>query len=163
MSLDVRLLVQLTASLTGSSGLISVSAPLSLPRQINLSDGSGLGQASKAWSARRTISSSATDSLDLAGSLTDPLGAALTFTKLKLVIVAAALSNTVPVALTRPSSNGVPLFSAAGDALPVHPGGVVVWAAPTAAGVAVTAGTGDLLDLVNGAASSTVDVALIGA
>ena len=56
----------------------------------------------------------------------------------------------------RPASNGVPLFLAAGDGLPVKPGGAFLWVAPDATGVAVTASTGDLLTITNSGAGSAV-------
>ncbi|MBB2914856.1 hypothetical protein FHS43_006168 [Streptosporangium becharense] len=163
MPLDSRLLVQLAANLTNSLDLTTVSAPLSFARQLNLTDGAGAGQANRLWSDTRTVGPSATDSIDLAGSLTDPFGAALTFARIKAVLVAAALANVTEVRVTRPASNAVPLLSAAAY-LPVKPGGVFLWFDPSAAGVPVTAGTGDLLDMVNsGATAATYDVVIIGA
>ncbi|MFD0885758.1 hypothetical protein ACFQ08_14500 [Streptosporangium algeriense] len=163
MTLDARLLVQLAANLTSSLDLTTVSAPLNWARQLNLADGAGAGQANRLWSDTRTVAGSATDSLDLAGSLTDPFGQALTFARIKGLIVAARTTNTTDVRITRPASNAVPLLSAAGY-IPVTPGGVFVWFDPSAAGVVVTAGTGDLLDMVNsGATAATYDVVIIGA
>jgi hypothetical protein len=163
MPLDTRLLLQLAADLTSSLDLTTVSAPLSFARQLTTADGAGAGQANRIWSDSRTIAGSATDSLDLAGSLTDPFGAALTFARIKGLIVAAPLANTTDVRITRPASNAVPLLSAAGY-IPVKPGGLFVWFDPSAAGVVVTAGTGDLLDMVNsGATAATYDVVIIGA
>ena len=55
-------------------------------------------------------------------------------------------------------------MSAAGDNIIVPAGGVIVWFAPTAAGIVVTAGTGDLIEVVNGAGSAVdYDVTIIGA
>ncbi|MEV4093788.1 hypothetical protein [Streptosporangium saharense] len=162
MPLDARLLVQLAANLTSSLDLTTVSAPLNWARQLNLANGAGAGQVNRLWSDTRTVAGSATDSIDLAGSLTDPFGQALTFVRIKGLIVAARTTNTTDVRITR-ASNAVPLLSAAGY-IPVTPGGLFVWFDPSAAGVVVTAGTGDLLDMVNsGGTAATYDVVIIGA
>lgn len=130
-----------------------------------LATGTGADQADKIWHDRRTIAASATDSLDLAGALLDGLGDAFTPARIKAVIVVAALANTNNVNVTRPASNGLPLFLAAGDGIAVRPGGVFVWIARDATGVAVTGGTGDLLDIVNSAGGTdvTYDIYVIGA
>ncbi|MDF5755821.1 hypothetical protein [Spongiactinospora sp. TRM90649] len=163
MPFDARLLVQLTANLTSGLDLTTVSAPLNWGRQPTLTNGAGAGQADLIWSDKRQIAGSATDSLDLAGALTGPLGGSLTFARIKGLLVAAAAGNTTDVRITRPAANAVPLLSAAGY-IPVAPGGLFVWYAPTAAGVAVTAGTADLIDMVNGGATAAdYDVVIIGA
>lgn len=165
MPLDARLLVDLTATLTSALDLTTVQSPLSFKRQFTLTDGTGLNQANRLWSDERTISASATDSLDLAGVLTDPFGATLTFARIKGLLIAANSANTNNVNVTRPASNGVPLFLAAGDGISVPPGGLFTWFAPTAAGVVVTAATGDLIDMVNSGAGTSVtyQVVVIGA
>jgi hypothetical protein len=163
-TLSSRITLGVLAELSSQLDLAAAAAPLTLSRSVPLLNGTGTGQADKVFADTRTIAASTTDSLDLAGGgLLDLLGAALTFAKLKAVLLWAAAGNTNNVVVTRPASNGVPIFSAAGDALPVLPGGMFGWVAP-GAGVTVTAGTGDLLDIVNSAAGSTVtyDVVLIG-
>lgn len=165
MALDSRIKVNLVSNLTGSLDLTPLSAPLKVAYSKALTNGTLAGQADKVWSNQSLIAASGTDTIDLAGALTDPFGAALTFARIKLVMVIAATGNTNNVVLTRPASNGVPIFSAAGDACSVRPGGVFLWACTDATGVAVTAGTGDLLDIVNsaGGTSVTYDVVIIGA
>ena len=165
MALDTRIKLTVASVLTSALDLQPRTAPLNLAKNIALTNGTGANQADRVWADQRTISASATDSIDLAGSLTDAFGAALTFARIKAVLVTAASTNSNNVNVTRPASNGVPLFIAAGDGIPVRPGGMIVWVAPDATGVAVTAGTGDLLDIVNSGAGSSVtyDIAIIGA
>ncbi|MCO1575026.1 hypothetical protein M8C13_04535 [Crossiella sp. SN42] len=164
MALDSRISLAVAANLTGTGDLATPAAPLSYRKDIPLLNGTGLGQANRVFSDTRTVVASGTDSLDLAGPLTDAFGAALTFAKIKAVVVVAAGGNTNNVVVTRPAANGLPLFAAAGDAIAVRPGGMFVWVAPDATAVAVTADTGDLLDVVNSAGGSSVtyDVVLIG-
>jgi hypothetical protein len=165
MSLSVRALLQLTATLTSASDLTTAEAPVSIGKQQNFTNGAGADQADLIWTDRRTVAASSTDSLDLAGSLTDVFGATLTFARIKLIYVSAASGNTNNVNVTRPASNGVPLFLAAGDGIAVKPDGAFVWIAPDASGVAVTASTGDLIDIVNSGAGSSVtyDIVVVGA
>lgn len=133
--------------------------------RIELANGTGANSADLMFHDQRTLAASATENLDLAGSLTNPLtGATMTFVELRAVIITAASGNTNNVQLTRPASNGVPLFLAAGDGLNIQPGGMFMWAAPADGSVAVTASTGDLLTVTNSAGSTSVtyDVVIIG-
>jgi hypothetical protein len=166
MPLDnVRLGVSFTGTLTSALDLVTASAPLAYALDKALGSGTGANQVDRIWHDKRTITASSTDSLDLAGVLTDPFGALITFARLKFLFVEADAANTNNVNVTRPATNGVPLFLAASDGIPVHPGGYFQWFAPTAAGVVVTAGTGDLIDMVNSAGGSSViyNVVLLGA
>lgn len=165
MALDTKLKLSLSSLLTGATDLQPRSAPLSYAVTKALTNGTGANQADRVFSDQRTITASSTDSIDLSGSLTDAFGATVTFARVKLVLVTAAATNVNNVNVTRPASNGLPLFLAAGDGIAVRPGGVFCWACTDATGVAVTAGTGDLLDIVNSGAGSSVvyDVVIIGA
>jgi hypothetical protein len=166
MPLDTRILVDLKADLSSTSfDLATPSATVRLAQQISLASGTGLNAADRVWSDTRTIAPSATDSLDLAGSFTDVFGIALTFARIKTLLVRAVIGNTNNVNVTRPATFGVPWLTAVSSGIPVMPGGLFLWTCPTAAGVVVTAATGDLIDVVNSAAGSSVtyDVVIIGA
>ncbi|MCW2767774.1 MAG: hypothetical protein JWO11_3733, partial [Nocardioides sp.] len=84
---------------------------------------------------------------------------------IKMIVVFAASGNTNNVNVVQPASNGVPLFLAAGDGVAVKPSGMFVWYDPSAAGVVVTPATGDLLNLVNSGAGTSVtyDIHIVGA
>lgn len=156
---------ELEAELTSSLDLTTPTSALRVARQLALASGTGAGQADMIWSDTVTITASGTQAVDLAGSLAGPLGGTLTFAKIKMVVVAAVTGNTNNVNVVRDGTNGVPLFLAAGDGIPVKPGGLFVWFDPSAGGVTVTASTGDLLNLVNSGAgtSVTADVVIVGA
>jgi hypothetical protein len=95
-----------------------------------------------------TRSTAGTDSLDMVGGgLLDNLGNVWAPARIKGIIVFAAAANPGNVLLRRPAANGVPFMTAAGDEIPIHPGGVAVIWAPSAAGYVVTAATADLIDL----------------
>lgn len=128
-----------------------------------LSNGTATGNASQVWSDTRTLSASGTENLDLAASLVNAFGVTLTFTKLKFAFFRAAVGNTNDVQVTRPASNGVVLFMAAGDGIALSPGEWFCYFSPTV-GKTVTAATGDLFTVTNSAGTTgvTYDVILIG-
>jgi hypothetical protein len=157
-----KLSVNLTALLSDSLDLSTVRDEVIKPYTIDIGNGTGAGLANQMFSDTRTVTTGATDTLDFAGVLLNGIRQTITLTALKLLIIRPAAANTTILSVTRPAANGVPIFAAAGDACPVGPGGIFVWSAP-GAGVAVTAGTGDLVDIVNAAgASATYDVIAIG-
>jgi hypothetical protein len=120
-------------------------------------DGTGANQAKAAFADVRTLAASANESLDLAGGLTDAFGNAITFTKVKALIIEAAAGNTNDVLVGGAASNGfISLFGDATDVVKVKPGGAFAITAPDANGLAVTAGTGDLLKIANSAGGSAV-------
>lgn len=132
--------------------------------KIELANGTGANSADLMFHAQRSLNASATEDLDLAGSLAGPFGAAQVFVELRAILISASSANTNNVNVQRASSNGVPLFLAASDGIPVPPGGVFFWSCPADGKVAVTAGTGDLLTITNSAGSTAVtyDVVIIG-
>lgn len=164
MALFTRCASTLDATQTSAGDLGTASFAPTSSKNFVWTSGTSNDQADRLWSDSGTITASSTTSLDLAGSaLLDPFGVAVVFVKLKLIRIIAATTNVNNVVLTRPASNGVPIFSAAGDAFPILPGGMLEWVAP-AAGVTVTAATGDMLDLVNSGAGTSVlyDIVLVG-
>ena len=153
VKIDSKLLSSLDLSTPDDSLLYQILS--------TLSNGTGANQASQQWSDTRTVTTGATDSLDLAGSLTNAFGVTLTFTKIKVLLVKAATNNSTTLQVTRPASNGVVLFLAAGDAIVLQAGAWLLWFDPN--GIAVTAGTGDLLNIVNTAGNSAnYDIVIIG-
>ena len=164
MALTTDLLVRLSAALTSPLDLVTAAAPLDLTTRIQLASGTGAGAADMLWSDTRTLAASATEDLDLAASLTGPLGGTLTFAKVKLLYVTAAAGNTNDVVVSRAAA-GIPLFAATGDSLPVKPGGCLLWCAPNATGVAVTATTADTVTVTNSAGGTgvTYSIVVIGA
>jgi hypothetical protein len=164
VALYTRISTVVESTLTSALDLVTASAPLRYSNVVDLATGTGANQADMLWSDTRTLTASATEDLDLAGSLTGPLGGTLTFARVKYLLFKASGANTNNVVVSRPAANGVPIFAAASDALALVPGGWFSWGAPTAAGVAVTPATGDLITVTNsaGGTSVTYDVIVIG-
>lgn len=147
--------------------LLDLSTPvdaLSKKTKIELANGTGANSADLCFHDTRTISASSNEDLDLAGSLAGPFGASQVFVEVRAVLIAAAAANTNNVRVTRPASNGVPLFLAASDGIDVPPGGVFLWSCPADGKVTVTASTGDLINVANSSSGTSVtyDVVIIG-
>lgn len=167
MALTSKISLELAATLTSALDLGSVSAPLTYPRQIALTSGTTAGKADKVFHDRRTLSASATEDLDLAGVLTDPLGSTVTFARVKAVLIAAAPGNTNDVIVGAAASNAWATLLNDTGTITLRPGGIFLAAAGQADATcwAVTAGTVDLLKVANSAGSTSVtyDIVVIGA
>ncbi len=155
---------QIEAQYRNLLDLSTPADPLLERIKIQLTNGTTADRADLLFHDRRTIAASSNEDLDLAGSLASPFGATLTFVELRAVLIAASSANTNNVRVTRPASNGVPLFLAASDGIDVPPGGVFLWSCPADGKVAVTAGTGDLINVANSSSGSSVtyDVVIVG-
>ncbi|MET7933489.1 hypothetical protein [Streptomyces sp. NPDC005322] len=168
MALTSTLSVAASAELTSSLDLGTASAPVNMRRAVTLTSGTAAGQADRVFSDRRTLAASATEDLDLAGVLLDAFGAAISFARIKGLIVSAAAANTNNVIVGNATSNGfVSWVGGAAHTVTVRPGATLALFAgqADATGYAVTAGTGDLLKVANSGAGSSVtyDIVLIGA
>lgn len=161
MALVSDLLLRALLTETSALDLVTTRAPVEFTHRLQLATGTGADQADVMFTDTRTLAASATEDLDLKGSLLTPLGAAFTPAKLKAVIVTAASGNTNNVLVSRPASNGVPWLSAAGDQVIVRPGGVLFWACVDSTAIAVTASTGDLITFTNSGAGTSVTYSVI--
>lgn len=166
MPLSTKLQMDLAADYTNPLDLATGLTPLRFSRQIALAAGTAAGQADKIWHDERTLAASASEDLDLAGTLVDAFGVAMTLARVRGLIIYASSANTNQVIIGNAGSNGwVGPFGAATHTLSVHPGGLLALFAPGTNGYAVTAGTGDLLHVANSAGGTpvTYDVVVIGA
>jgi hypothetical protein len=166
MAVTANVSLGVSGSQTSALDLGTVTFPFAASAGTGFSTGTGAGQVDMVFTDTRTLSASATENLDLAGSLTGALGTTLTFARIKAVFVSAAAANTNDVQVTRPASNGTAIFMAAGDGIALRPGAAFAWVSgiADATGVAVTAGTGDLITLTNsaGTTSFTYTVVVLG-
>jgi len=128
-----------------------------------LSDGTGaVDTGDLVWSDRRSLAST-TESLDLAGGLTDSFGAAITFARIKMI---AIKNNNTSVGhnliIGGAASNQFLLFTDSSDKYTLGPNGVFLVWEPSAAAKAVTASTGDLLKIDSGSNTVSYDIIIIG-
>ncbi|HET6356092.1 hypothetical protein [Streptomyces sp.] len=152
---------------TKTADLETPSAELSWRRTVHLDSGTGAGKADLRFTDTRTLAASATEDLDLAGSLLDAFGAALTFVRVKGIFISAAAANTNNVVIGAAAANPwIGLLNATGT-ITLRPGASVSATSGVADAtcMAVTAGTGDLLKVANSAAGTSVtyDIVIVGA
>lgn len=156
MSLTSEINASILATQLGSNDLATPSFKPRLQTTIPLGNGTGANQADRLFTDTRTIAASGSETLDLAGSLTDVFGATITMVEVVAIMITASSSNTNNVVVGG-GSNAVPLFGDVSDTIAVKPGGVFQIGAPGAAGqFTVTAGTGDLLQIANSSSGSSV-------
>ncbi len=156
MGLNLKASVLVEGLFTGATDATTPEQAIKLRSIISFLDGIAAGKADRFYTKNRVIAASASESLDLAGTLTDAFGAVITFAKVNLLYVAAAKTNVNDVVIGGAATNGfITPFGAATDKIKVRPGGVLLLACD--AGYAVTAGTGDLLQIANSGAGSAVN------
>lgn len=168
MALNAQLAVTASALLTAVQDLGNSQNSASRNYTVNLASGTAAGQADRVFHDQRTLAASATEDLDLAGVLLDPLGATLTFARIKGIVVAAAAGNVNDVLVGGAAATQfLAPFGTATDKVRVRPGGVFALFAgqADAIGYVVGAGTADFLRIGNSAAGTAVnyDIILIGA
>lgn len=159
---DVQAIVK--GRYTGSNDLGTPTFAFDQVRTSQFTPGTAAGAADRVFSDERTLSASATENLDLAGTLVDPLGATLTFVKVKAIVIYAAAANTNNVCIGAAASNTfVGPFLDATDGVCVKPGGMLVISDPV--GWSVTASTADILKVTNSSSGTgvTYKVIIIGA
>lgn len=160
MAVTATVSVSATGRHTKVVGLGTATLPFTAGVSYSYTDGIAAGMADRVYTDTRTLAASGTENLDLAGVLLDVYGATATFVTIKAVVITAASGNTNEVQVTRPVSNGVPLFMAGGDGISLKPGYGFTWLG-SGTGVTVTAATGDLLTITNSAGGTSVTYSIV--
>lgn len=163
-SLTSRAMVQISGNLTNTAGLQTASAPLSVTRALDLANGVAINQANVLFSNTYAITTGATQSLDMAGGgLTDAFGVTWAPARIKCIYISSSANNTTNLTILG-SANAVPILNTAATTVTLTPGGLFFACNPSATAWAVTAGTGDIVQIVNAAgATANADIVLIGA
>ncbi len=162
MALTVHMQAALKARLTGAGDLGTPTADINLDGQIVLASGTGANQADRIFADNRTLSASTTEDLDLAGVLTDPLGATLTLAKVKGIFIKAGAANPGDLTVGGDANAFAGIFGDASDTIKIPPGAILPLMWP-GAGKTVTAGTGDILQFASAAGGpSTYDIVIVG-
>lgn len=168
-SLRTRMHLELSAIL--DAGITGVNAqaeigPGVLDETVAWTQGTGSGQADRIYYAERTLTAGSNETLDLAGVLLDVYGNTLTFAKVYAIAVKNVNTAAAKLEIGPNTSNGFGIdgfWGAAAHRNTVNiSSGVLVLYSP--AGVAVTAGTADLLYAENKSGSNalTYRIAILG-
>ena len=157
---SLSIAANLAGVLNVGSSAASLSSVYSTALGASLSAGAGL--ADVGWWDLRTLTASSSETLDFAGTLTDPFGVTVSFARIKVLIIAAAGANANNVVIGGGATTMTGLFGATTHTLPVRPGGTAMWLTGTAdsTGYAVTAGTADLLAVANSGSGTPVTYAV---
>jgi hypothetical protein len=156
--LTVALDLQEFETALGADGRQSV-LPARFRKLVEFAAGTTNGQLDRVHSIAPSFTTTPTD-VDLAGSLTSPLGGgANTFVDLVLIYI----ENTSAVGnlLVGGDAASIPLFSATNDVIVIPPGGFFLWYGGDA-GITVTATTADILQIAASAGTVNGKVYLAG-
>jgi hypothetical protein len=115
--------------------------------------GVGADQADLLWSDKRTLAASANEDIDVAGALTSLFGAAV-FVKVKAVVIVSLPANTTNLTVIRQATTGLPFLLADGDGFILGPGDIFLITRRGAAGIAVSAGADDVINVANASGAS---------
>lgn len=132
---------------------------------LTFANGQGALKAQNMYHAQLVIAPSATTQLNLSTGLTNELGTALAFANIKGMLFAASDDNVGDINVKPAAANGFSSWLVGGvGGLIIQSGMTNGAGTPSIAGFAVTAGTGDLLDVENtdGSNSGTIDVIIWG-
>lgn len=167
MALSTVVALNVSATITNALTLGQATANLARSYGASLTDGALAGMADRAWWASRTLTASATENLDFAGTLLDPsTGTVITFARIKVLVFSAAAANTNNVIIGGGATTFAGLFGATTHTCPLRPGETALWVcgAADAVGYVVGAGSSDLLAVTNSAGTTpvTYEVAVIG-
>lgn len=157
--------IALDIDLRKTVGLVEGKAPLQLTKKFTFSHGTGVNQIDLVWTsdAAAAVTSGTPVSIDLAGSLVDPLGTAVVFAKIVGIIILNDGSAATGILEVGGGSNAFASWlGATGDTVKIGPGGSHVFLNPSLAAYAVTAGTGDLLQLASASGTVPYRVIIIG-
>ena len=134
-----------------------------------LANGTAAGQADLYYIGERTVADGANDDLDLAGVITDALGNTFDAAEIVGVMIinkpSGSGNNTTDLTIGGGSNPFIGFLGGTTPTIgPLKPGATFFLASSDAAGLgAVTAGTGDILRITNGAgAANTYQIALLG-
>lgn len=148
-------------SFAAASGANGAVASIALRGGVTRAQGTSANNVDKVFQANISVGTAAVD-YDLSGgsNVKDPASQAdQTFTKLHAIIVinTHASQNLI----LGGDTNSVPFLSTAASTITIGPGGIFAWDFG-ADGVAVTAGTGDIVQIEGSGSATTGVLTLIG-
>ena len=147
MALQNKINTDIQSKLTSTVGLSAVTSNITNKQTATLAT------TDTVYTATRTIAGGAV-SIDLNGTLVDPVGTAITYATVMLVFI---INNGV-AAMTVGGANNIPMLGAS-DVMNLAAGDYFQYI--SIAGITVTAGTGDLIT-VSGTNDDTFDIVVIG-
>lgn len=141
-----------------STGVTTVSESFSYLLNWAFTDGTNANQMTQLWRSRRTLTNSATETINLLGGVTNAFGEALTMGTVRMLAFSSASSNTASISIGGAAAT---VFSSwlgdASDVVVIRPTGFLLLVGPDATGYSV--GTnGSLKVSNNGTNNVTYDI-----
>src|SRR5688572_5224082 len=125
MAVSGQFIVKSDLQQTNVLDLATATVPFSFTTTYTFTDGAGANQINQIWSDTRTINASSSETLDLAGSLTNSFGATVTFARVKGIYIKAASGNSNNVHVGGNGANDfINWVANASDIIVVRPNGV---------------------------------------
>ncbi|MCL5105670.1 MAG: hypothetical protein M1133_16380 [Armatimonadetes bacterium] len=162
-TLAATLTVRARNTYTNALDLANVVDSFDMSFSDTLANGAGANQAQVVWHDRRSLLTTATEELDLAGALVNAFGT-VTFTKIKGIIIDVRTVTTgYRLLIGGAAANAFETWlGAAGDKIRIDAGGMFCLTSPVD-GYTVTAGTGDILKIDNPSGGTVeFDIYIIG-
>lgn len=138
-------------------------ANLSYSFSDSMTNGTGVDQCDLMFYDQDTVASGTPDDIDLAGVLKTAFGATITFVKIKLIFIENKSATAGEILTIGNDVNGlVNWVGAATHTVKVTPAGCLCLWAPSLAAYAVTAATGDILQIASDSGTITYNLILMG-
>jgi hypothetical protein len=145
----------LSCSNISASDSESANIGMSLAAGVTFVDGAGAGAINKIWQDTRTLTDGGNETLDFNPTPTSGMTGSVVFTAVKAILVTAAAANTTNITVTGTLLAKPPAI--------LKPGGVFLFADPSAAGSIVTQTTADTMIMTNSAgAAASYSVVVAG-
>jgi hypothetical protein len=166
MAVTMSFQLLMEGEVTSRVGRTNVTGNVAEQIGMTFASGTSAGQADKWVSAERTLTTGQTEDLDLSGTLTDIFGATVTLAEIVGFALYSLPANTTNLTVGAASSNQWTGALNATGTVTLRPGQWMAFGcslSTDATGFPVTAGTGDLLKVLNAAgASATYRVYALG-
>jgi hypothetical protein len=153
--------IGINARLTGAADLGNPIAPVRVDKHVAINPGTdSLGKGDILWADTRTLAASGTENLDLAGAIAGLLGTTIAAAEVTAIYIEADAGNTNDVMFFGAASNAFNgLLSGTTPKLLVGPGDCILHT--NRKGIAVTAGTGDIILVANSGAGTGVTYTIV--
>jgi len=120
-----------------------------------VTSGKTSGKFEAIWSAKMTLTESATQSYDLSGGLTNRFGKPINFSSVKWIQLGAGSGNSGTISMGNGLAHWASLIGGTNQSIKIRPGAQVIFMAPQTNSYSVTATTGDILKFKNDATAYT--------
>jgi hypothetical protein len=164
MALTTDISLRLLATLSKAADISSTpEATVDFQQRIKLTTGTAAGKADKLFYDSRTLNASATEDLDLVGTLLDQFGDVFSPVRIKALAVLAAAGNTNNVVVGGASATQWAALLGTTGTVTLRPGAFfcAVAGEADATGYVCAAGATDLLKVANSAGGTSVTYSII--